>query len=490
MTAKFRQALAAADDHRDPSGRISVIKRAVTGEVLAADPTVNVRFTDYFNHSFAPDMVLRWPRENRERFLFVRPTADATWLLNELALVSPHHPLVFTLEDLPAAVDHQDVGPPTARAELGQAASDTDTWITDPSGLSAMSSVRTREPSLGLLSQALMRGGRGVADGEEIRALTTTTAAGFAGASELSESRTRPAVQAIESHLDLEQSGRLTRVLRAVWEGHGGDGASFPATATVGALTDDDLSYLLAATREAPADFWRRIGRTVTTAQLGRIRVDDPSSSLQAFVSANIETLQAKGVRVVYEPLALGESEEVPRWLVARGCLALRGFDWTAYLAARLADELPPADGTPPPDLNNLMRRAAGRRVAITKVQFGRGRTAVTYESKDRIDILDDPELGIVTSDLQVTTIDSAVAVLEGGGSVGIDFSTKTAIGPTNSTFPLGSLVRSTLPLLSDLQADEVNTIGAALEGAVRQDDLFGGQPLDGPAEDRNRAIE
>jgi hypothetical protein len=245
-------------------------------------------------------------------------------------------------------------------------------------------------------------------------------------------------------------------VLRALWEAHGGASSKFPTARALGALTDDDLSYLLTATGEASLEFWQRIGRTTSTAQIGRLRVADPSPSLQALVSACLEILQAKGVRVVDEPFRLGESDQVPRWVVTRGCLALRGLNWTAYVAARRAEELPPPDDKRLPDLPALKRRATGRQVSITQVQFGRDDRAVTYESKDRTDVLDDPGLQQVAADLKITTVDRAVAVLGGGGSVGIDFSQKTALGPTSAVLPLGTLMQSTLPLMPDLEEQEL----------------------------------
>ena len=190
------------------------------------DPTVRPRFTEYFNHSAAPDIVLQWPNEDGERPVFVRPTGRASRLLRDMRFLAPHRPLVFTLEDLGASPD--DDGS-TAQDSLEQAASAAGTWITDSSGTEAMSSVRGQSATLGLLSQALVRGGRGVSNGEEIARLTNDTEAGFAGASDLSVTATRSAVTAIESHLNEDQSGRLTRLLRAVWEGRGGDFGKFSA---------------------------------------------------------------------------------------------------------------------------------------------------------------------------------------------------------------------------------------------------------------------
>lgn len=69
MRAQLREALAAARDHDNPFDQIRIIKQAVTREVRALDPTISPRFTEYFNHSIAPDIVLRWPNEDRETSL-------------------------------------------------------------------------------------------------------------------------------------------------------------------------------------------------------------------------------------------------------------------------------------------------------------------------------------------------------------------------------------------------------------------------------------
>lgn len=473
MRSEFQRALAAAEDHRDPDARIGVIKKAVAAEVRAADPAVSVRTTDYFNHSFAPDMVLRWPREERERFLFVRPSAAPAWLIEELPMVAAQQrPMLFTLEDLDAnASDPRRDG--TDRAKLAAAADESETWITDPSGIAAISSGRAAEPVLGLLGQALVRGGKGIADGREVSALARTTTAGFGAAAAQSAPPTREAVEALRLHLDDAQSGRLTRVLRAVWEGHGGSIANFPSSVDVGRLTDDDLTYLLTATSDAPREFWRRIGRTLTTEQLGRVRVPDSSPSLHALVSANLDSLQAKGLRVVAEPHQLGESEDVPRWVVARGCLAFRGLNWIAYLAGRRVEELPPADEGTSPDLETLRNRATSRRSTITRVQFGRGDRAITYEARDGVDVMNDPELSKLASDVRGATVESATATLATGGTVNIDFPQKTAVGPTSSAFPVGALTRSVLPIVAELTDDELASIASTLTTEDPADTLF-----------------
>ncbi|HUB39992.1 MAG TPA: hypothetical protein VMA72_14165 [Streptosporangiaceae bacterium] len=472
MTAtEFHRAMVSAKDYDNPDDRIAIIKRAVTSEVRAADPTVQPRFTEYFNHSIAPDIVLQWPNENRERLLFVRPTAHADWLLNDMRFLSKHRPLVFALEDLASsqAIDRTD----NAVQSLGRAATEAGTWITDSTGTEAIASVRQQSPTLALLSQALVRGGRGISGSEEIQDLTDATEAGFAGASRLSSDETASAVRAIERHLEPDQSGRLTRLLRAVWEAHGGDQAQFPPTATVGNLTADDLSFLLKTATEGSPDFWRRIGRAVSTEMLGQTQVDDPSAGLQVLMSTNLEVLQAKGVRLLYEPLRLAESEQVPRWLVSKGCLALRGRNWTAYVAARRTEEFPPSDPPQPLDLATLRRRAQEGPTRITQVRIGQGEREFIYESMEGGNVLGHPGLAKAALDLGVSDIQGVVAAIPGGGNVNVDFSTNTAAGPTSATFLLGALMRFALPLLSDLAPDEREAVAQWLRGYGYQDTLF-----------------
>jgi hypothetical protein len=473
MRADFRKALAAARLHDDPDGRISVIKQAVASEVSAVDPTVTTRFTDYFNHSIAPDIVLRWPSENnRERLLYVRPRANARWLLNELPFICSHRPLVFTLEDLDGDIAEKKVVH-ADRGLLEERATAADTWITDPSGTEAVSVVRTQSHVAGMLSRALVRGGRGVSDGQEIRSLANAAEDGFEAASTGGVPRTRSAVEAIETHLDAEQSGRLTRLLRAVWEGNGSDSALFPATPELGRLTADDLSYLLTITSQGSARFWQRIGRTVSTELLGSIQAEDPSPNLQALVSASLETLQAKGIRLISEPVRLNEEEVFPRWTVIRGCLALRGLNWTTYVAARRSDELPPADEEGMPDLKTLRERAAAHYVRITEVQLARADRAITYESTEGMEILRDDALSRIEENLSGALVDKVSAVLPEGGKVEIDFPHRTALGLTSATFLLGPLMRTVLPLLSDFTQNEMADLRPVLRGADYQEDLF-----------------
>lgn len=459
MRTEFVNALAHATDQISVEGKIESIKKAVHAELRLADPSVTARFTDYFNHLVVPDMVLRWPNESKERLLFVRPSSDRSWLANDVATLAQQRPVIFTLDNLDGRVEVADSD--GGGAALDESARSADTWIADSDAVVAVGEARRNSPILGLLGQALVRGGRGVATKPTIEWLTATTQTAFAKAQELDAASTGAGVGALEAGLESQQAGRLTRVLRAVWEGHGGVGSQFPTVASTGPLTDDDLAYLLETLTDASADFWRRVGKSVSTAQLARLHISDPSQALQQFVEGNLDRLLAKGLRAGHQQVRLGESDEFPRWLIDRGCLALRGLEWIAHFAARKAEELPPIEEGKAISLDAIKDRAASARGTVTRLEFGKGDRAVSYESKERLSVLEDEDLARLAADVLGLNVERASLALLGGGTANVEFASRTALGPTNSALPLDVLVRTVLPFVASLSEEERGALTA-----------------------------
>lgn len=455
MRREFASALALAAEQPSASERIKRIKRAVTDEIRLADPAVTVRYTDYFNNVAVPDLVLRWPTESRERLLFLRPLADPDWLNDEMAALSPHEPMIFTLEEIGS--DRPQDGNPERQAaaitRLAERASSSNTWVTDASAIASIGESRRDSPVIGLLGQALVRGGRGVSSGGEMRDLTSTTEHAFQEAETLHRAPVAAGIRSMETALQPAQANRLTRVLRAVWEGHGGSGADFPTVATTGPLSDDDLYYLMTSLDEAPEEFWRRVGRTVTTEQLGRVALTDPSRSLQHLVGIHLERLTAKGLRVTRRQAQLFEPDRTPRWVIDQRCLAIRGSGWIAHIAARKAEELPAAEDGQQTDLDGLRTRARTSESVVTRIEFGKEDRVVSYESKERADVLADVDLERLAADVPGLSVARAMLSLHQGGQVHADFSTGTAVAPTSSTIELGPLIRATIPLFLDRAA-------------------------------------
>jgi hypothetical protein len=171
----------------------------------------------------------------------------------------------------------------------------------------------------------------------------------------------------------------------------------------------------------------------------------------------------------------LGESEDFPRWLIDRGCLAIRGLEWIAHFAARKAEELPPAEEGSAISLGTLKERAKAARGTVTRLEFGKGDRAVSYESKERRGVLEDDDLARLAQDVPGLAVERASVALLGGGTANVEFASRTALGPTNSTLPLNVLVGTVLPFVASLSADERDRIAAT--AAQADEGLFPSQP-------------
>ena len=57
---------------------IQSIKDKTRYYIEQCSPESNIRYTDYFNHTFIPDMVIDWNKQ--ERYLYIRTTSDINWI--------------------------------------------------------------------------------------------------------------------------------------------------------------------------------------------------------------------------------------------------------------------------------------------------------------------------------------------------------------------------------------------------------------------------
>ena len=445
--------LTALSSVENPEERIRTIKTAIADSLRLSDATARITFTDYYDHAAVPDMVINWRRTDQQRFLYLRGAPDVRLIVDELPYLADEQALIVTLGKL-----EDQSGEQTAKAE--EDARNSGAWITDPLALDALNADRaTRPPATTLLSHALVEGGRGVTSASRMASLIAENAAGFAAASEGEQAVTGRAIEQLSANLSPQQAARMSRVLRAVWEGHGASSSQFPISDSHGALTDDDLHYLLTTVDAEDVAFWDHLGRNLKTEQLARLHVPDYNANLQRLITANLRNLRIKGLRVFREPAYLNEPEENPRW-IANGGLSLRGDGWRAYIATKRTEELPASDetGSPVP-LSTLGERAQASGSLVTQVDLGDSSRALIYESREGTDVLHDDALNQRATGVFSDAIKTALVSPPGGGSARIDFEDMSVIGQTNSTFPANTFVASALLLLLDLNHEQRTTI-------------------------------
>lgn len=456
--------------------RVLAMKKAVAAGIELMDSEVQIKYTDYSNHGYVPDMVMKWPQTGRrDRLLFLRLTPHIEELNEGLGFIERDHPVVVSLGQ-GALTDARSVE--KQRNDLEARASETSTWITDIQGVDTVANFTENAGFADLLGKGLARGGRGLLDGPDANSLISQTSDGFAGTEDLDAQRVGAAVESIETHMDDTESGRLTRVLRALWEGHGGTGSKFPRTEGLGKLTLNDIEYILTSVPDGPDALWRILGRDLSIGQISRLRVQDPSLPLQSLVDLNMDRLTAKGLRVTQEPLKLDEDEElVPRWVVGRGCLSLRGRDWTAYLAASKKEELPLPDDDSSEILftiGTLKKRASDIDAHVGNVVMRDHDLEFTLKSSTKHDVLHSPNLEEMAEQFGDNRVRAASVYPKGGGEAKVDFETATALGDRNTNFLATSLIQATLPLLQKLSADELKAVREKLgKSPPIEDDLF-----------------
>ncbi|NBE82983.1 hypothetical protein [Micromonospora rubida] len=441
MTGQFSAALRHALNFDTPDRRIDSLKTSVSKFLQSGDPSVRVRKTEYFNHTFAPDLVLAWPDERRERLVFLRTDSNPEWLAADLKIIASSHPIMLMLDDSGSE------GSSPAHERLVTAAKKARALITDPDAIEEFAAPRV--PITSVLANAVIRGGLGLVDEQAARGAAESAIAGFSAAENLEAEPIRSALAAAEGILDDDQNNRFSRLYRAVWEGQGGTAESFPSNRNLtGPLAGRDLSLLLATLTTDDVQFWRRIGRSVQLEQLVALGPES-GSNLGRLVEANLDRLLARGARVFGRNGARSPEGQRADWGVERDCLALRGDGWIAYFAARSSD-LPPHETRRGVSVATLIDGIRQLGVRMTDVKVQQDNFAISIQAVGNADVVDSPDFGQLV-DRGDSVAQAAAIAMSSGRNLIADFFTGTAMGHTNASFPLNELAQAAVRLLLEL---------------------------------------
>ena len=140
------------DRDEAPGSAITSIKNGVARSLEHADANVKVHTTDYFNNSFAPDLVLTWPREGTERFVYLRTSANIGFLIQDVALIDDSTSIVMPLSDITSAPAAE-----ASRQELQVASRTKRSLITQPRSFESLGDLRRQQPVASLASRSLLQ---------------------------------------------------------------------------------------------------------------------------------------------------------------------------------------------------------------------------------------------------------------------------------------------------------------------------------------------
>ncbi len=459
----------------DPRQHVTSIKTAVAERLREADPEVRIDRTDYFNHTYAPDLVLAWGDERRR--LYLRTTQRPDYLLEDLSVIAETHPIVMSLGDLPSEDERRDADEEAAadgagndRRQLGDVSLRTRTLVTDPSSLGALSERRQTAPVVQVFSRALLRGGRGLVDAPRAERAGLDLDVGWTSANSADSAGTSRAIETAESLLDPEQANQVTRLLQAAWIGSGAPVSTFPAAAGAFSLLDaENLRFLLDLDSVEDEEFWAGVGRDFRLEHLADLGTVAPTNAnFQRLVSGALSRLRAHGCRVVDLDVAV-EDDSTTRWFVQQGHLGLDHGRFRTYFAlGRVADlPVPAADNQPVP-LRTVLSRAAEADVELAEVAMltNEGRQ-LDYRADGPTDIKNDAFFNRMSMAAGKGSTVRSVIALSGSKRMVCDLVGSTARGRTRAEFFVQELLRIAVPLFRALTTAEREALAGLRQAAV-----------------------
>ncbi|MBO4140069.1 hypothetical protein J5U46_07915 [Micromonospora tulbaghiae] len=441
-----------------PSDSVEGVKDTVIRELTTLDPRMAIRRTEYFNHSFIPDLVASWPGNTRagERYIYLKFNDEIDYLLDDMTLVKDSQPIIFGLSNTPRN-EHGD-----RAGDLFRTSAESNTLVTDAAGVETLIG-RGHSRFLDLATSTLTQGGRGLVDAPMAAQAIRNLNEGFDGARRTDSGLTRRATRTVEILFDPKHADRLNRLLQAVWIGSGGRLEDFPGRRDETAELSDEILQFLLDYEEIPDDeFWRRLGQRVTVGQLCRLAVPDGSRNLDRLMSINASFYWARACRIKrHESTLFAESGKAPHWAVDRGLLAYRAALYAAYLAESVeqADEVIP-DHSGGIAVNELRLRAAG--ISLNALDFSAGGRTVKYASESEEDIADDEAISEIERSLHGhVLIKRAGITLDNGRRLSCDFTTNTVTGRTVSKPKIPELLYAAIALFRENTPSEKAVLNA-----------------------------
>lgn len=444
ISQSYQQAIANALDLEDGNAAVDSVKEVVVRQLNSLDRRAEITSTRFFNHSFAPDFVLSWPRdEGGDRYVYLRLTDSLDFLREGIGRIERSDSIVYNLQ--PPSAAEVDRHPALTDALAG-----TPTLLTDPAAVGTFIDRQRAEPVLSLVSNAISHGGRGFIDSRAAEATATSLASGFAAARRLETDATAAATATLGAVLDDRQSRRMGNLLQAIWIGSGGRLDAYPSPTDVTAdLGDDVLAFLLNFDEINDPVFWNRLGQRADVTQLGRLRIDQPSANLQHLVRANLDHLWARAVSVRPTEPMLFEDGEKFAWVVERELLGLQGPDFVAYFAEKADDSrkgMKKASGRGV-EIPELKRRSVN--VVLSSLRISDGNERLEYSSETDEDIAQGEGLERYASPMgEMARIEYGQLVLPTSQHLALDFVDLTASAISSTRVSLLDLALLAIPVI------------------------------------------
>jgi hypothetical protein len=466
MSTSYASALREALFDPDPNSSVRRTKELVGRELLDVDPRIDIKNTEYFNHTFSPDFVLSWPESGRtqKRFVFLRLPGEPKYFVEEVQEIANLHPIVFGLEG--------DNRLDESIASVQDLSYESDTLVTDVHGINRLAQNRQERSIANLVSSALLRGGRGVINSSEANNISTSVTQGFDAARRAEPGPTELAVETFSRHLAPGKSRQMTQFLQAVWISSHGRIEGFPGPRDLsGDISDESLEYLLHFEPISDPEFWRALGASVTVDQISRLEVSGYHENLQSLIQSNLDRLWSRNLRLHSGQLPTTTGGRSPFWSVSRQALALHGDDYIAYFAQTSADlkhiKTDRGHGLSVADI-----RQRAQDIHVSELTLRGGSESLTVEAQGRQSVLETRTFSSLPESVLVPSrVTKATSNTPSGQEIHCDFVERDARAVTSARISLEDWLLAALPLLWPISSSELPRLANSFR-AISQEAL------------------
>jgi hypothetical protein len=314
VIATVRDALA----ERDPRRSIERVHTAIAKGLEELDPSVDLKRTGYFNHSWAPDFVMSWPGAEAPRHIFLRFGVRDPVVLREVELLRDGAPVFVGLPADDKAVQPSTNGDATPSLREARA------LVAETEAIGELGEAAAEVRDVRTATRAVVRGGVGILDsGAASRYVDSYTTAVREVLGTRNTDVLRKAMDDFDNLLDEPTVLRLESSLRTRWLAAGAAIDAFPGREAwqLGARTAAEIADLIEALLDqdepvAPAA-WLEIAAHISADAVGtelRERRERRGGRLNDFVRTALQSWSAQWAHS--PPLPSESFEGVFDWVV------------------------------------------------------------------------------------------------------------------------------------------------------------------------------
>lgn len=316
ITATISNAL----QQNSPDAVIRDVKHTVARELESLDPRVEVRSTDYFNHTFVPDFVLGWEsgKDKQTRDVYLRFDLREAAISRDLESLKSDSPAFIGIGG--DSSGGSSTGPDFAAFET--------CLLSSTAALEPLATLKSRSPMAQMVKSSLLQGGRGYMMGRNAREITQAANQADSALANLNGPAVSDALISLARNFVPQFSSRMQKVMQVLWASHGGGVDDFPGegraeSSLSAAELTEILPFILRLAEITNLDFWRNLGKSLTLGLLESLNHFEGSPNLDHLVNANLDRIKAKSMSLDRSDPTLFDDIDGLRWRVNDAMLLL-----------------------------------------------------------------------------------------------------------------------------------------------------------------------